>query len=154
MEKRRYNLNAFLHRWQCSLLCPFTVWRNTRDRQQKPYSSITNSMRRNNFPARQYMENTRPTTALAVHFHNSPAFSIRLLCTAPCAMTALRCCYICQQVRKIQRAAWSAPPHLEMRKMSRTYLPSVLPVRQSPKVACEPRFPAERCKTQITRWLY
>lgn len=153
-KKRWYNLNAFLHRQQRSLLCPFTVWRNTRDRQQKPYSSVTNSIRCNNFPARQYMENTHPTIALAVHFHNFPAFSIHLLRTVPCAMTPFRCCYICQQVGKIQRAAWSAPPHLETKKMSRTYLPSVVPVRQSPKVARELRFPTEQCKTQITRWLY
>ena len=100
------------------------------------------------------MENTCLAIVLAVHFHNFPAFSIHLLWTISCATTLPHCCSICQQVRKIQSAAWSAWPHSETKQMSWTYLPSVFPVRQSPKVAPELKFPTEQCNTQITRWLY
>lgn len=61
--------------------------------------------------------------------------------------------YLCQQVRKIQSAAWSAWPHLERRQTSWTHLPSVFPVSQSPEQLPAP-VPTEQCSTQITRWPY
>lgn len=99
------------------------------------------------------MENTCPAPALAVHLHNFPSLSNHPLWTVSCA-TTLSHCYNCQQVRKIQSAAWSAWPHSETKQMSWTYLPSVVPVRQSPKVAPQLPFPTEQCKAQLTRWLH